>query len=232
MKTSLRTTLLCLAGFITAISSKASLTYDLVSDFTQDQNPNGQWSYLWASPNQPLQLMQHGWSVDPGLATRDNAGTTPYYSGIDKNITGSTYTYNGGNTVQPVDVLYVDPQYNTIAIRWTAPQAGTWSVSGKFETIDKNFHSGYIAPLLQVLQGTTVLSSGTLSTVWGSTMPFSFLLDMQAGQTLDFKVACQGDYAWQGTGLAAQITAVPEPATCVAGVLMVLPLAVGFLRKR
>ena len=206
--------------------------FDAVSDFDLGQNPSGPWSYLIDSGSGP-QLMPRTWpGSTPGLQGWDNAGTQPYWSGILKNTSGTTLTYNGGNTVQPTDVLYLDPQYNRVIVRWTAPSAGTWSATGFFETVDRNFHGGYIAPACQIFEnGTTVVESVQLSTAPGYTDAFSKQFAFQAGDKLDFSVGCLGDFAFQGTGLNVQISTVPEPSNLLAGGMAALLLA-GVVRLR
>ncbi|MFZ1936735.1 MAG: PEP-CTERM sorting domain-containing protein [Thermoguttaceae bacterium] len=207
-----------IVNFVIMACSTTQLTaYDAVSDFSTAANPNGQWSYLGSTSNGlvPLSSTALTESATNTLQWGNGRGQ-PNWVGIVKNTSASTLVYNTGNTAQPPNVLYLDPQSLNAVVRWTAPSAGLWAISGSFETVDRNYPGGYLPPNLKITENSNLVwGPATLGTTWGTTDPFSLQLALQPGDTIDFSVASANGvyYQWQGTGLAAQISSVPEPAT-------------------
>ncbi len=99
-------------------------------------------------------------------------------------------------------------------VRWTAPSAGSYSISGLFQGIDDYQHSHSV----EVVENSNVqlLGPTTLSS-YGQQVSFSDSVSLAEGGTIDFIVACVGgDYKFLSTGLSATITpetiAAPEPS--------------------
>lgn len=185
-----------------------------VNDFSLSSNPSTPWSYRYdLAGSAPLLSTQVSY-MSGQLAGWSNGGTDPSWAGILKNTTSDDLTYNSGNTVQPNDVLYMDPQSSSVAVRWTAPSTGLWLIDGWFEAIDIPQNHPRVEVLLN---STTVLYSLTAMSSYGQTLPFSWTRSLQAGDILDFVVlvAANGDWTAQGTGLAVEISDVPEPTTLV-----------------
>ena len=220
---------------ILACSTTQLTAYDAVSDFSTAANPNGQWSYLGSTSNGLVPLSSTALTESATNTLQwGNGPSAPDWVGMVKNTSSSTLVYNSGNTAQPANVLYLDPQSLDADVRWTAPSAGLWAISGYFETVNRNYPGNYLPPYLEVAENSNVVwGRTTLGTTWGTTAPFSLQLALQPGDTIDFSVASENGVItqWQGTGLAAQITSVPEPATLTLLATALLGLG-GFLFVR
>ena len=214
----------------------AATVFSAVDDFSSSSNPTPPWSYLYDNGAGPQLLTVTPTGMPAGLSGWWNGIALPNAVSVFKNNTGAPLTYNGGNTVQPSDVLYVDPENYSAIVRWTAPSAGMWSIGGRFEGIDVPPHS----PKLEILENsTTVLLGPTTVSSYGQVVPFGNTLDLQPGDTIDFIVAlpASGDYTFLGTGLAANISLVqgdiPEPsALLIWSLLGGVGIALGCWRRK
>ncbi len=156
------------------------------------------------------------------------------------NYNGATGSYSTYFTVnQPTTLLNLHPgPYNNPAVvRFTAPHAGTYNVSGIFQGLDfaqgtstdvhaGSFFSGEI---------TGYGYAGASQTPFGpsNTLTFSGLQTLAAGQTLDFAVGfgTDGNYYYDSTGFDVTISAVPEPSAIILMGTMLL-LVVFQARRR
>lgn len=192
---------LAAAAFTLAAPAAGAVTvWDLSADFSTAQNPNGAWTYGWASAlDGSLHAYDtvNGWQwYDSGHHSGDNTPT------VWKNY-GSGWSYG----IAPGEVSSHPGWDGSFSvIRWTAPYAAQITVSGTFGAGDARPMSDYL-----VLDGQTLQA-------WPSnpsTVDFSLTLQVAQGDTLDFVVGIPigGDYGYGSTPVAASISAVPEPAT-------------------
>ena len=218
---------IALAGLQTARAD----SYDAVSDFTAGSNPSGAWSYLYAS--------SVGSALTPLTAASNLAGVgIPFFSDgqsvptsvvVARNTTGSTASYE--TIVQPTDLLEVDPESLVADVRWTAPAAGTYSVSGLFQGIDTVSEQHAVEILSNYNAASPLLDSPLAG--YSTQVFFDFDGTYSAGDTLDFLVAYTGNYAFLSTGFDATITSlgsaspVPLPAASIGGRLLIGFLAIG-----
>src|SRR5207249_9776544 len=96
-------------------------------------------------------------------------------------------------------------QYSVI--RWTAPAAGTYAITGSFSGVDSATTD------VAILHGSNQLFSGNINGQ-GSAAPFSFFESVQAGESIDFTVGFGGNgFFNDATGLDVQIvlSAVHHP---------------------
>ena len=135
-----------------------------------------------------------------------------------KNTTASTVTISG-TVVLPPNLLNMDPVINKSDItRWTAPSAGTWSISGFFQGVDTSQHS-HTVELLE--NSTTMLLAPTTISSYGQTVNFTADISLAKGDTIDFLVNGAALFTDLGTGLSAtiQLSSVPEPSSLVLGLI-------------
>lgn len=182
-------------------------------------NPNGtfpEWSYGFRAAIAATELLNFGSMTDhtdsfggsPSLQGWTNAGGLP---GLAANVSTSAVTLNFGFSdllpIAPNDMVMHPGSGFAIVARWTAPFAGTYTVNALWEDLDSNGGNGATGAL--VLDG-TLLASGTWANGGGFTD--ARVLNLTAGQLLDFVVDPNGDPFFDNTRLNATIV-VPEPST-------------------
>jgi hypothetical protein len=176
---------------------------NVVADFSTNANPNGVWSYGWATaPGEPFQLASTPFSQAgfPSAVGWDNGLQWPDFCWIAKDF--ASFDLIGTIAYYP-DTLHMDPQSYAVMARFTAPGNGIYSVSGLFrlEDTDTNPHD-----LIILVNGNTTnfyifTSGGT----YNSEYPFNFSTALTQDETLDFVVAYNGDFNNLGTGLKVTI---------------------------
>jgi hypothetical protein len=210
-----------IAGAALGIASHAranTITYDAVTDFSAS-NPSGAWSYGTGTVGSSfVPFTQYG-AADAGITGLTGWSTgsgSPPYAGL--NTTGSTIVT--GTVMLPTNVLDLHPGPATDTIvRWTAPAAGTYSISGLFELLD-------IAPtgiIGEIFDNGTQLYSQLLTgpganqatETPGEAASFMLHVDLTAGDVLAFGVNNDGNFHDDSTGFTATISAVPEPVSAV-----------------
>lgn len=157
-------------------------TWDAVQDFSDTANPNGAWSYGYAAKLEGAFLPFTTNFTSGTTVGWNNNGSYPNYAGIA--IDNTPYMLlNSDTIVIPVGALALGIQQNAILLRWTAPAAGTYSITGSFQGIDLHL------PVVDVgiyENGSTVLYSNTMN-FFGDLLDFSFPdLTLAAGTTIDF----------------------------------------------
>jgi hypothetical protein len=191
-----------------AVSSAASTTsWDAAADFSGTNNPNGAWSYGWAS-SRTAQFNVDTVSVSfwDGLLAwvYSNSQLEP---DVFYNPTNSTINPAGTNPI-PAHTLgfHPGPAGQNAIVRWTAPHAGTYEVAATFTGRDTHGTSTDVAVLLNGAQLWAGAVNGYLVTQsFGSTR-----VTLNAGATVDFTVGfgADGSYLYDTTGLSAQVNAV------------------------
>ncbi len=197
-------------------------TYDAVSDFSTTSNPTGAWSYGYKATSSSAFTRYTG----NGQPWAGIYSWSPYAGGacclmVAKNTTGATTTY-GGSITQPADMLNLHPGAagEQSTVRWTAPEAGTYQIKGRFQGIDT---SGTTTNVRILHKGAQVWS-GNIN-VFGAQSAYDFPLSVVAGDTIDFAVdyGSNNTYYSDSTGLAATITPIsisptptPTPTSTVS----------------
>jgi hypothetical protein len=196
-----------LFGYSLAVTTNGwSATYDPAASFEQGflskSNPNGVWSYGYSTSfTGPVSSFTQTSQPSGALG---GTNTQAWTSGSGGNL---AVIYNNGpaqialNNVYNFDILanqmvLVPGGGNNADLVFTAPQAGTYSVTGSF----RGDAAGVQAVVGVVANGTLLLSSGLNGE--GQTVPFSYTVTLPAGNTIVFSV--QGSN--QITGLTAAIT--------------------------
>jgi hypothetical protein len=188
--------------------------WNVGDDFSATNNPNGVWSYgdyggaTFTGTLNPatftlLTTEAHGYgSIDAW----QNGVLDPVVSH------NSSRTLTVGSFSDPTtywtqwapNEVALHPWDGPTVVRWTAPSAGEYQVSGDFFPTQ-----GVNAPANAYIymDATQEASLGSVS----STVPFSLLLNLNAGDTVDF-VAWGGNTYNKTTGLDASISTVAGPS--------------------
>lgn len=190
---------------IVVAPSLAGAVWDLDTDFRSDQgNPHGAWSYgykhhvlgsLTVFPDSGSDAAWDWW--------HDNANLTLGAPAVSRNKSMSTI-----NGIEPNEVsLHPGPATEITYVRWVAPGAGTYHVSGQFDAGD-----GGAVDLYIYHNGDARLTElGTLAD-----RAFDFEVIANSGDSLDFMVGKAGSFFYDSTPLHATVVLVPEPATLLA----------------
>jgi hypothetical protein len=211
---------------------EAGTLYEPVADFSLSSNPSDQWRYLYDTGTGPQLLTEpvinfattgaNAWFN--GLAMPDSVATI-------KNVTASPITISG-NIVLPPNLLGMDPEIEKSDVtRWTAPSAGTWSISGLFQGID----TSQLDHTVDILENsTTVLLAPTSVSTFGQTVGFSTSVALAQGDTIDFIVNGATVFSGAATGLSAtiQLAGVPEPSSITIAMMGGLMLGMSGCYRR
>lgn len=176
--------------------------YDIVGDFSTNNNPNGLWSYGWETNEGGAFQFLTDPSTGPGdVAGWDNGGATVYYCVVDKDF--STNSIQNGTVLYYPDTLHMDPQSYAVMVRFIAPAAGTYNVAGFFRLQDTGTAPHDLSVVLN--SNLTAYYVYTSDGQTGQQYPFQFPCSLAQGETVDFVVAANGGWTFLGTGLEATI---------------------------
>jgi hypothetical protein len=179
-----------------------TVTYNAADDFLIAANPNGVWTYL--AGGSVMSKSGTGGKIDPPGVSWWWNGAQPLYSANVSAVTGSDLTW-GSVEFEP-GYLHMDPEdQSSVVVRFTAPAAGTYVISGNFDAEDA-YEAGHP---VQILDNGSVILSGTISGP-GDSVPFDLTETLNEGDTIDFAVDTGSGGSFLGTGLAATITTLPS----------------------
>lgn len=219
-------------SFVASNAVTAAPIYDAVQDFSGTSNPNGAWSYLSSANNNAL--MTTSFTPVAGSTAGWISGTSyspPNTAQIVKNTSNSTLSYFN-TVVQPVNLLRIDGEVYNATVRWTAPTAGNWTISGLFQGIDTNEGAHNV----EILENSSVVIMGPSGiNLYGAQAAFNSTLFLNAGATIDFIQLTGNGGNFLSTGLSATITnlaAVPEPSSFLATGTAALVGCGSWLRRR
>lgn len=118
-----------------------ALSWDAERDFLISDNPNGAWSYGWSAnlnSGYAFHLLPYGvtltYSPVIGLERR-NPSTSSTEPGICRNPTSGTLSNWGVTWLPHTMSLHPGPNGEDCIVRWTAPAAGTYAISGDFHDV-------------------------------------------------------------------------------------------------
>jgi cysteine-rich repeat protein len=174
-------------------------SWDLGSDFSATNNPNGAWSYGWTESDGSrftlgtrFDLRLEAW----GGFRADDGNPSVTHNGTDTTIRYSpTLFWEPGETA-----FHPGPGNERAVVRWTAPSAGEFAVQSRFYSKDSG-----ATDVSVVLNGTPVYAAN-LDYDWSESR-YEDRLVLAAGDTLDFTVG-SGTDLWFGadsTGIAVTI---------------------------
>ena len=202
---------------IGVVAAQAQTVYDPAVQFSSTSNPTGVWSYGYTTTlgdaffnlatyyHDPdgLDSWRYSPSSNPQVLHNPTTGTiTPPDSPTQFFDAGSVGLHPGQN--------------GELAIfRFTALSAGDYQIVGKFYGDDNHPTTTDVHVLVN---GVSVFDSAVGSFGFVTGTSFDITATLGLGGTIDFAVGygSNGNYAFDATGLSAQVTAIPEPSTYAA----------------
>lgn len=168
------------------------IVWDGARDFSVKENPSGSWSSGWVSTlGEKLILFQKTASLSGGELTAwvDPSLDAKYTSKLARNESGKRV--DGIDPAQIALIPGCDPAAVAV-LRWTAPDDGSYAVSGRFFDGDFGDASAYI---LASSSGAKPLFSASSTK---SSPTFELTAQLAAGDYLDFAVSAGRDGCAQG----------------------------------
>lgn len=178
--------------------------WDAAADFLPNRNPAFGWTYGYSQGGVFSPFTDRAANeANAGIDRWNNAslGTDPSIRG---NLTGTLVDYYG-TARQTADELSLHPNHAGAysVLRWTAPEAGSYLVQGRFDGND--YSRGTTSDVKLNHNANTLLASPLNG--FGTTIPFNRIVTAAQGDTLDFAVGKGTNNAdYDITGLAATIT--------------------------
>jgi hypothetical protein len=188
------------AGAVPLANPAAGAVYRAVKQFSIKANPNQVWSYLYSGGLLPD-------ATNPtngvkGLIGWSNNQSYPNFVGLTANRTGTTQITNDGLVYYPTNYLELDGQSDPLGadLRFTAPSAGTYHISGNFEGCNRDERSHPV--VVEINQ--KVVFSATIDS-FQVPAPFAVKAKLGAGESVDFISQTGGDGTYLGTCLSATV---------------------------
>ena len=217
-----------MAAFILGMAAKPSFSaiFNVASDFSLTNNPNGAWRYGWSSSlGSNFNLYNNVRKETPTIDVwYDSAKVWAVYVG--QNSTATVDNSHPTITFPPSQLWFHPGYYGEYSIvRWIAPEAATYSLATMFTGLD---HVGPTTTDVHVLHNNIWLFSNLING-FGASSAKSFTTDVkvEVGDTIDFAVGYGSNqtYLYDSTGLDATISttppavseSVPEPSTVLGG---------------
>jgi hypothetical protein len=192
-------------------SPAMAAAFDATADFSITNNPDGVWSYGYSAEggadyamttfNRPIENNTgEGWVYNNMVAPDIYKNTTD--TTIDNVKPGQISLHPGPTPFEQFSIL-----------RFTAPAAGTFEVTGQFFAGDIGSMNGSIVLAGDFLHPLQFFAATTDESIF---TPLN--LNMTQGETLDFVVGNNGNYYYGNTPVQVEINqgttaAVPEPDT-------------------
>lgn len=198
--------LVCLVFASAHCLAQTRITYDVVRDFNKSNAPGAVFTYgVGGLPGQFALMAKVVSSCDgvPGIVCVSNELQQPYWSGIVLNQSGALHAPL--SIRQPTDLLRLDPQLSPGSmVRFTAPAAGVYDITGRFEAIDNVMHS---TAALVFAAGSQLFYDILPNRSFGAQRSFNATsVALAAGDTVDFVVKTNSNCCYLSTGLAATIS--------------------------
>ena len=205
-----------------ASSAHAGPVYNAGSDFAV-ANPNGAWSYGWSTA---LTASLNLYTAHDNLSGLDRL----FSNGIDPNVSHKRFGAPSDPYGFPWPIgelsFHPGPAGEYSHIRWTAPDAGYYTIDARFSA-PLNYLTTTDVHVL--LANSSIFDGGININGAGPSASFLTTVWVPAGAAVDFAVGYgTGSYFCDTTFLSAEIRAVPEPAS----LLMVGSGLVGLARWR
>jgi len=235
-------------GLVLCMPFVASATlYDAAADFSPTPNPSGVWAYGWS------QTLGSAFNLDTtvNLSLGGVPGVVQWQGNQPPGADGNPSVFEN-TTSSPQIIGSISMAANSLAfhpgsagqysiVQFTAPSAGSYLISTTFQgddfvgptTTGVDVLVNGVTKFTGVVNGFENVGNGPVPTYGAS--PFtswsSSVVSLTKNETVDFVVTTDGKFAYDSTGLTADITSVvPEPATIIAGALMLLPFGASALR--
>jgi len=184
--------------------------WDVARDFSKTANPTGPWSYGQTPTRGGAFTAFTQTGTSSGLNQWNYLGAEPL---VFHNATASTITVS--NLVAPAGAFAMHPGASQhTAVRWTAPYAGQWQISGSFTGIDQAPTTVDVAVLVGGVQ-----EFQTLIGAYNTPQNFSLSRTLANGEVVEFTVDNFNGYFSDATRLAATITPLSGPTVTITNVV-------------
>lgn len=186
------------------LNLSGAIKWDVVADFSLQSNPSGPWRYGYQAGSSPMQPMG-GTGIncsDLGMPCWKISANSVDIPMVAINNTGATVTRR--TVVVPNGVLVLHPGINLerALVTWTAPESGTYAVSGAFQVVDVRPTNGVNVSV--AVGESPVLEASIVQ--WQSQQPFNFTRTLAKGQVVSFSVDAAGNYGNDSTALSVNIS--------------------------
>lgn len=215
---------LCASG----IALGETTTWDAYADFHTDQNVSTDtWQYLYRQENGSLSGNFSTYGSGPeGYEVWGNVLTNYHFIGKNSSINST------GLVVHPYNGQPTDPNPFLSVIGWKSPINGVVNVDFSVTDLATGTLAVDDGVSYSLVKGNTTLTSGTIDAM-GATGPISVSgVSMASGEMLSLQIGARSGMAYDLTGAAFTITAVPEPATAILVFVGVLGLLAYAWRNR
>lgn len=232
---------LCLAALVTVAMppalSPASQIFDASADFDTASNPSqingGTYSYGYTPTLGGAFSLLTGTYTNGPIAGYNHTSLPDGAPSVTKNTANAVHVLAGGAssiTYQPHQlVLHPGSGTEYAVLRFTSPQAGTYTYAADFNGADGVATTTDVHVLINSLGVDAAginFGGGTNTATFSSPS-----IALAAGDTIDFAVGkANSTFFFDSTGLFATVTLVPEPSALI--LLAVGGLAVAALRLR
>jgi hypothetical protein len=207
---------LCLLG----VPRADAVIYDANADFSITKgNPNGVWTYGWASTVASIPTNLHKYpdngtlSFGSGLEQwYDQSNNVSYTPLVYKN-TGPEYIDSGNAVDIPAGALILHgggTGLDLSVVEFTAPSAGQYALSATFIGRQDYIYYGRV----YILDNGVILFNNTSANYIfdkGDTQTFSTILTLSQGEKIDFVVGRDNEIGADSIELQAQLRPVPIP---------------------
>ena len=182
-------------------------------DFSATTNPNGPWSYGWTTSLSSSFTLFVNRVASAGSGTW--YGNSPAFGGG----VGYPAIWGSENPSNGILGSHPGPNGEYAVLRWIAPTSASTAIAAQFSRLDS------ASTNVNILVNGASIFAGFLSAS-SLTQSFAQTLSLTVGDTVDFAVGygVNGNYFNDSTGINANISAVPEPASIalfLAGALLV-----------
>jgi RHS repeat-associated protein len=186
--------------------------FNVADGFSPTANPSGAWTFGWESARGAAFTPYTAAGQLSGLPGwfRNNPATTGapgYYPLAVFNNTGVPSTVGTATLSDGALLLHPGPNGENSVVRWTAPKAGAFLVQGQFVGLDST--TSDVAVLLN--SSTTLLNGNINGHSFG--VPFTFVKNLNAGDTLDFTVGFGNDNNFSGDSTGLNVVITPAGST-------------------
>lgn len=194
---------IALAGLMAAATAQAA-GYDATADFQTLSNPGGVWSYGYspfAGAGYAMTLFDVNGSIGTGwvMSNYNTLGTPAAFINLGAPVAGVA---TGQLALHPGPAALGD----LAILRFTAPTAGDYTVTGQFFAGDTGSMQGLIIANDDAVHPLQTFADTTDASIFAP-----LTITLAAGAHLDFAVGNNGSFLFGSTPLSVQISAVPEP---------------------
>ena len=202
MKTKRAWTAISVAGLWLVSASAHAQAHDATADFQVLSNPGSVWSYGYspsAGAGYAMTLFDTTSASGWFMSNYNSLGTPAAFVNLGAPASGVA---TGQFALHPGPAAFGD----LAILRFTAPSAGDYAVSGQFFAGDSGSMPGLI-----ILNDDAAHPLQSFSDTTDASIFAPLTVTLAAGEHLDFAVGNNGNYLFGSTPLSVQINAVPEP---------------------